>query len=86
MNDLPVMDKNLTVYPISTGDKLNIYANNAFDSIRILDMQGNEVYSSNSNSRSSKSQLDIQELANATYIIEVMYPDNKTARSVFVKT
>lgn len=81
----PNMDKDLTVYPISSGDKLNVYANNIFDTIRILDMQGNVVFT-RQNYSTHKGQVDIRELENATYIIEVKYPDEKTARSVFVKS
>jgi len=78
------MDKHLTVYPIASGDMLNVFANDVFAGIRIMDMAGNIVYRDTNVSGASK-QVDIKELANATYIIEVVYADNKTARSVFVK-
>ena len=78
------MDKHLTVYPIASGDMLNVFANDVFAGIRIMDMAVNIVYRDTNVSGASK-QVDIKELANATYIIEVVYADNKTARSVFVK-
>lgn len=78
------MDKNLTVYPIASGDMLNIFANENFGSIKIMDMTGNVVCNSENESGTS-GQVSIKELENATYIIEVVYANNKTARSVFVK-
>jgi hypothetical protein len=81
---LPVMDKNLTVYPISSGDMLNIFANEEFSDVRIMDMAGNIVHST-VNTDGAHGQVNISALENATYIIEVVYVSNKTARSVFVK-
>ncbi len=78
------MDKNLTVYPIASGNMLNIFANDVFADVRIMDMAGN-VVCTNKNSTGASCQVDIKELANATYIVEVVYADKKTARSVFVK-
>lgn len=78
------MEKNLTVYPIASGDKLNVYADNPFEQIRILDMQGNEVYNGATGSDKHR-QVDITSLSSNTYIVEVLYTDAKTARSVFVK-
>ncbi|MCB9047262.1 MAG: T9SS type A sorting domain-containing protein [Chitinophagales bacterium] len=79
------MDKHLTVYPIASGDMLNIFADNDFGEIRIMDMAGNMVYH-DINTIGSKSQVNIKELESATYIIEIVYANQKTARSVFVKT
>lgn len=78
------MEKNLTVYPISSGDILNIFANDDFEDIRIMDMDGNVVHAV-TNSGGAHSQVNIQELGNATYIIEIVYSNGKKARSVFVK-
>lgn len=78
------MDKNLTVYPIASGDMLNIFANEDFGNVKIMDMSGNVVYNSINESGTS-GQVSIKELDNATYIIEVVYANKKTARSVFVK-
>ena len=78
------MEKNLTVYPIASGDMLNIFANDAFDDIRIMDMNGNVVHAA-TNTGGVHSQVNIQGLENATYIIEIVYANKKTARSVFVK-
>ena len=78
------MEKNLTVYPISSGDILNIFANDDFNDIRIMDMMGNVVHVATNNG-GAHSQVNIQGLENATYIIEIVYADRKTARSVFVK-
>lgn len=78
------MEKNLTVYPISSGDILNIFANEDFSRIRIMDMAGNEVYTVSMQS-GQKLQVDISSLNRSTYIVEVEYSNKKTARSVFVK-
>lgn len=78
------MDKNLTVYPISSGDILNIFAADDFSDVTIKDMAGNVVLSA-ANLNGSQRQIDIQALQNATYIVEIVYVNHKVARSVFVK-
>lgn len=78
------MDKSLTVYPIASGDMLNIFANDNFADIRIMDMEGNVAISS-INIEHNQWQIDITNLQRATYIVEVVYVSGKTARSVFVK-
>lgn len=80
----PCMEKHLTVYPISSGNVLNVFAGGKLHSLRILDMHGNEAMVSGS-IHSADIQVDISTLDNATYIVEVVYEDKKTARSVFVK-
>ncbi len=78
------MDKNLTVYPISSGDMLSIFSNEDFGHVRIMDMSGNIVYDATILS-SQNLQVDIAVLTRDTYIVEVEYGNKKTARSVFVK-
>lgn len=78
------MEKHLTVYPIASGDMLNIFAEHAFSQIRIMDMEGNLILDT-LHTLSSSGQINIKSLSNATYIIEVVYNNNKTGRSVFVK-
>lgn len=78
------MEKNLTVYPISAGDVLNIFANYDFTHVRIMDMEGN-IVSQAAHDNATQWQMDIHSLASATYIVEVVYANSKTARSVFVK-
>lgn len=77
------MEKNLTVYPISSGDMLNIFANEDVGHIRIMDMAGNIVQ--DISKTGTKIQVDISSLSRNTYIVEVEYANKKTARSVFVK-
>lgn len=77
------MEKNLTVYPISSGDMLNIFANEDVGHIRIMDMAGNIVQ--DISKTGTKIQVDISSLSRNTYIVEVEYVNRKTARSVFVK-
>lgn len=77
------MEKNLTVYPISSGDMLNIFANEDVGHIRIMDMAGNIVQ--DIAKTGTKIQVDISSLSRNTYIVEVEYANRKTARSVFVK-
>lgn len=83
-SDNPHMEKSLTVYPIASGDMLNIYAEDPFEGVRIMDMQGNEVYKEEV-TPGTKVQVVIDSLPDATYIVEITHPDNKIARSVFVK-
>lgn len=78
------MDKNLTVYPISSGDMLNIFSNEDFGRVRIMDMAGNVAYDAAMFS-AHKLQVDIGFLGRGTYIVEVEYTNKKAARSVFVK-
>lgn len=79
------MAKLLNVYPISTGDELDIFANHNFNQVKIMDMAGNIVYNSQ-HKICSRCTLNIHALPYDTYIIEVSYLDNRTAWSVFVKT
>ena len=78
------MKKHLTVYPIASGDMLNIFAEHLFTQIRIMDMEGNLIIDTK-HSPANTVQVNIKSLSNATYIIEVAYNNNKTGRSVFVK-
>lgn len=78
------MDKNLTVYPISTGDQLNVFAADDISSICVMDMAGNVL--ANADGVCGKQNiLDIRHLPGATYIVEVTFQNHKTGRSVFVK-
>lgn len=79
------MNKNLTVYPISTGTELNIFSNDLISHIRIMDMAGNIVYDK-AGENSTQSVIDIKDLASATYIVEVSYENASCNRSVFVKS
>ena len=78
------MDKNLTVYPIASGDMLNIFASEEFGNIRIMDMAGNLVHNS-TNQDGTCAQVNITSLASATYIVEVVQVNSKVARSGFDK-
>lgn len=78
------MEKNLTVYPISSGDMLNIFSGEDFGHVRIMDMAGNVVYDA-SMLLAARLQVDISALSQGTYIVEVEYTSKKAARSVFVK-
>ncbi len=78
------MDKNLTVYPISTGDQLNVFATDEVSCIRVMDMSGN-VLSIADDIHNKHKVLDIGNLPGATYIVEVTFLDKRTSRSVFVK-
>lgn len=79
------MNKNLTVYPISSGSELNIFANDNFIAVSILDMHGN-VIKTYPSKPVSHTKIDISTLTRDTYIIQVHYSQNKVNRSVFVKT
>jgi hypothetical protein len=79
-----LMDKSLTVYPIPTGNELNIFASENISTIKIMDMQGAVVYEC-TNTASKKNTVDIKHLPEATYIVEVAFENKKTGRSVFVK-
>lgn len=79
------MDKNLTVFPIANGNTLNVYAKKVFYNIRILDIDGNEVYQQTPPIPVDNQHIDIKKLPQNTYIAEVIYTDNTVARSVFVK-
>jgi hypothetical protein len=78
------MDKSLTVYPIPTGNELNVFSAEQISTIKIMDMQGGVVFEGNGD-RSKQNVINITALSPATYIVEVVFPDRKTARSVFVK-
>lgn len=79
------MDKNLTVYPISTGNELNIFSGENVSAVRIMDMSGSIVCGP-LQLDGVHHKIDIKHLPHATYIVEVVFADKRTGRSVFVKT
>jgi len=78
------MDKALKVYPIPTGNKLNIFSTEDIVEVRIMNLSGNIVYCS-AGTHTKTDTIDIQELPMDTYIVEVLYDENKHSRSMFVK-
>lgn len=79
------MDKNLTVYPISTGNELTIFSVACVSGIRIMDMHGNTVLM-NTGISGAHHIINIKELPEATYIVEVSFDERRMGRGVFVKT
>lgn len=79
-----LMDKHLTVYPIPTGNELNVFSTESIREIRIMDMQGGLVVS-HTLAGVKRGVIDIKNLPGNTYIIEAVFENNKTGRSVFVK-
>jgi hypothetical protein len=79
-----IMDKNLTVYPITTGNELSVFSTESIQEIRIMDMQGGLVYTQPLTGV-KKSIIDIKNLPDSTYIVEAVFENNKTGRSIFVK-
>ena len=79
-----IMDKQLVIYPISTGDELNVFSTEHIRGIRIMDMSGN-VLIGKENFKGRQNTVDIKQLPGATYIVEVMFTDSRVTRSVFVK-
>ncbi|MCB0700930.1 MAG: T9SS type A sorting domain-containing protein [Chitinophagales bacterium] len=79
------MDSNLTLYPISTGNELNVFSDEPIKHIKIMDMAGNLVNECSAHA-STQNTIDIRHLPNATYIVEVQFDNNRLKRSVFVKT
>lgn len=79
------MKKELIVYPIASGSILNVFATNEYSALRILDMEGNVIMDVTTRP-GTHSKLDIHELDDATYIVEVTCVNEHKARSVFVKT
>jgi hypothetical protein len=78
------MSNNLKVYPIPTGNELNIFSTGKITEVRIMNLSGNIVYAAKG--RESKTDIiDIKELPIDTYIVEVVCDDNKHCRSMFVK-
>jgi len=79
-----LMDKNLTVYPIPTGNELNVFATESIMEVRIRDMQGG-IVQQHVLSGVKRGVIDIKGLPLDTYIVEAVFENNKTGRSVFVK-
>ncbi len=78
------MDKNLTVYPISTGDELNVFSSADAAAVRIMDMSGN-IVAGPVGVHGRQNKVSIKHLPGATYIVEVTFENSRTGRSVFVK-
>lgn len=78
------MDKTLKVYPIPTGNELNIFATENIAEVRIMNLSGNIVH--HSMGKHTKTDIiDIRTLPVDTYIVEVLYDENRHSRSMFVK-
>ena len=78
------MHKSLLIYPISAGEELNVFSSEHIFSVKIMDMSGN-VLMGNDNIRGTRNIINIKQLPEATYIVEVKFSDERTGRSVFVK-
>lgn len=78
------MSNQLTVYPIPTGNELNIFATGNIAQVRIMNLSGNVVYAA-AGKESNTDIINIKELPVDTYIVEVTCDDNKHCRSMFVK-
>lgn len=78
------MLKNLNIYPIPTGEELNIFSSDDIQELKIMDMHGNLMFAGNS-LHGSHNRIDIKNLPSDTYIVEVVFENEKTGRSVFVK-
>jgi hypothetical protein len=78
------MSKNLKVYPIPTGNELNVFATGNIAELRIMNLSGNIVYTAKGH-ESQTEIINIRELPMDTYIVEVVCEDNKHCRSMFVK-
>lgn len=78
------MLKNLNIYPIPTGEELNVFSSDDIQELKILDMHGNLMYTCNG-LQGSHNRIDIRHLPGDTYIVEVVFINTKTGRSVFVK-
>ncbi len=78
------MHKTLNLYPIPTGEELNIFSGTDIQELTIKDMNGNVVYEGK-NLHGSHNRIDITPLARDTYIVEAVFIDQKTSRSLFVK-
>lgn len=79
------MDSNLTLYPISTGNELNVFSEIPVKYVKIMDMAGSLIDECTVKAATNLT-IDIQHLPNATYIVEVLFDNNRSKRSVFVKT
>ncbi|MBS1771338.1 MAG: hypothetical protein JST82_00670 [Bacteroidetes bacterium] len=78
------MDKNLMVYPISSGNELDIFSTEAICSYKIMDMNGTMLIGDNSID-GKHNIVNIAILPSATYILEATFVNKRTGRSVFVK-
>ncbi|RYE23363.1 MAG: T9SS type A sorting domain-containing protein [Sphingobacteriales bacterium] len=78
------MDKALKVYPIPTGNELNVFSTEEMHEIKIMDLTGNIVHACKVKDK-KKNTIDIKELPENTYIVEVFFGEDKTSRSMFVK-
>lgn len=84
MSVLNFMEKILKVYPISTGNELNVFATEEMQEIKIMDLTGNVVHTCKANDK-KKNTINIKELPTNAYIVEVFFNGNRICRSMFVK-
>ncbi len=84
IGDLLSMDKVVKVYPIPTGNELNVFSTEEMREIRIMDLTGNVIYNCEVNDE-KRNIIDIKQLPINTYIVEVLFAGDKSSRSMFVK-
>lgn len=78
------MQKPLTIYPIHSGNELDIFSTESVGNITIMNMEGDIILNANG-WKGNHHTLDIAVLPANTYIIEVTFDNKRTTRSVFVK-
>ncbi len=77
-------ENRLSIYPISAGNELNVFATQPVSHIRILNLRG-ELMSDHDCPHTTHCIINIRDLPNATYFAEVDIDGEKPIRYAFVK-
>lgn len=75
----PVLDKQITLYPNPTSDKITIQTQLEIRNIIVLDLQGKKLI------KSTSKQVDLSKLSSGIYLINVTLVDNKNWRKKIIK-
>lgn len=77
-------ENKLSIYPISAGNELNVFATQAIDHVRIISLQG-EPMGEHQCPHTRHCILDIRSLPAGTYFAEVTIDEQRPLRYAFVK-
>lgn len=76
----------LTLYPNPTEDFLTVtVTDDHIDKVRIMDMQGHQVFASANDLKTSEITLPVHQLSSGTYLVEIYAGQKKGVQKVIVK-
>jgi|694.fasta_scaffold37288_2 thiol-disulfide isomerase/thioredoxin len=86
INNLTATEASISLYPVPASNELNINANGeVMQSIRIMDLAGNVVFSENLAQAAMTKTIDLSNFAAGMYVTEISMADGSIRNNKFVK-